>query len=75
MDFFKLKVFKLNYSIIIFIHASVLAVYVVASILFILNQDLFKGFSTDGYHNDFCLNNKNDLICSNKYKKKSLYMY
>ena len=40
------------------------------SILFILNQDLFKGFSTDGYHNDFCLSNKNDLICSNKYKKK-----
>ena len=40
------------------------------SILFILNQDLFKGFSTDGYHNDFCLNNKDDIICSNKYKKK-----
>ena len=72
MDFFKLKIFKLNYSLIIFLHASVLAVYVIASILFILNQDLFKGFSMDGLHNDFCLQeeNKNDIICSNKFKKE-----
>ena len=69
--------FKLNYTQLILIHAVVLVLYVIFSILFILNQDLFKGFSMDGYHNDFCLQrqNKNNSICSNKYKKnKFIYI-
>ena len=65
------KIFlKLNNTKIYIIHVIVIVTYMMFSILFILNQDLFKGFSMDGYHNDFCLENKNDTICSNKYKKQ-----
>jgi len=61
---------KINHTKIFLIHVVIIVIYMLFSILFILNQDLFKGFSTDGYHNDFCLKNKVDIICSNKYKKK-----
>ena len=69
--------FRLKYSTVFIIHIIVLLIYVCASILFILNQDLFKGFSMDGFHNDFCLQeeNKNNIICSNKFKKnKFIYV-
>ena len=69
--------FRLKYSTIFIIHIIVLLIYVCASILFILNQDLFKGFSMDGFHNDYCLQeeNKNNIICSNKFKKnKFIYV-
>lgn len=61
---------KLNNTKIYIIHVIVIVTYMMFSILFILNQDLFKGFSMDGYHNDYCLENRNDTICSNKYKKQ-----
>ena len=63
---------KLNHTKIFLIHVIIIAIYMIFSILFILNQDLFKGYSMDGFHNDYCLKseNENDIICSNKYKKK-----
>ena len=68
---------QLSYTKIFLIHVIVIVIYMLFSILFILNQDLFKGFSVDGYHNNFCLdqNNKNNIICSNKYKhNKFIYV-
>ena len=68
---------QLSYTKIFLIHVIVIVIYMFFSLLFILNQDLFKGFSVDGYHNNFCLdqNNKNNIICSNKYKhNKFIYV-
>ena len=66
---------KLDKTKIFLVHVIVIVTYMLFSILFILNQDLFKGFSMDGYHNDYCLTNKNDTICSNHFKKnKFIYI-
>ena len=66
---------KINNTQIYIIHVVIIVIYMLLSILFILNQDLFKGFSMDGLHNNFCLNNQNNIICSNKYKKnKFIYV-
>ena len=67
--------FNLNNTQLFIIHVVIIVIYILFSILFILNQDLFKGFSMDGLHNDYCLNNSSDLICTNKYKKnKFIYV-
>ena len=66
---------KLDKTKIFLVHVIVIVTYMLFSILFILNQALFKGFSNDVYHNDFYLTNKNDTICSNHLKKINSYIY
>ena len=61
---------NLNNTKLFIIHVIIIVIYMLFSILFILNQDLFKGFSMDGLHNDYCLTFPSDIICSNKFKKK-----
>ena len=65
--------FRLNYNQIYFIHVIVIAIYMILSIIFILASDLFKGFSMDGFHNNFCKENSDNIICDNKYKKKKFF--
>ena len=66
---------NLNNTKLFIIHVIIIVIYMLFSILFILNQDLFKGFSMDGLHNDYCLTFPSDIICSNKFKKnKFIYI-
>ena len=63
----------MKYTLIFIINIIIIIIYMIFSTIFILNQDLFKGFSLDGLHNDFCKENPNNTICNNKYKKKKLF--
>ena len=67
--------FNLNFSYlkIYLMHVFVIFVYMIFSTIFILDQDAFKGFSMDGLHNNFCLEETNHIICKNEYKKKKLF--
>ena len=70
-----MNLLKIEHTQIYVVHVIIIVIYMLFSILFILNQDLFKGFSMDGFHNDFCLHNESDIICSNNYKKnKFIYV-
>ena len=64
---------KLKYSTIYFINVIAILIYMIFSVIFIINQDAFKGFSVDGLHNNFCQEEPNNTICKNKYKKKKLF--
>lgn len=64
---------KIKYTYALIINFIIIFIYAILSTIFIVNQDLFKGFSMDGLHNNFCKENPNDIICINKYKKKKLF--
>ena len=70
MDF---KLLKLNYTYIYIIHVIIIIIYMIFSILFVVKPDLFKGYSMDEFHNNFCEENKENIICTNKFKKKKLF--
>ena len=63
----------MKYTYAFIINVIIILIYMIFSTIFILNQDLFKGYSLDGLHNDFCQENPNNTICNNKYKKKKLF--
>ena len=65
--------FQLSYLTIFIIHIILLLIYAAFSILFVVDQDLFKGYSMDGLRNNFCENHSKDIICNNIYKKDKLF--
>ena len=69
-----LKILKLKYMDIFIIHVGIIIIYMIFSILFVVKPDIFKGFSMDGFHNDFCQENRDNIICKNKYKKKKTFL-